>query len=520
MASRKVFCRSDLIVEVAPLLHGQHPDELRRAVAHVLASRQVVPLVATAGARERAYCPAWVLECELQIARTVNRLAVGISPPLRHGALVAIARANARLGHQLSKGQQAAVHQICGPSRFVVIEGVAGAGKTTAIDAARDAHQLSGWQVLGTATSGQAARTLQAGAGIQSSTVRSLLWQLDHQHLTLDRTTLVVLDEAGMTADPDLRRLLDHIEDAGSKLALVGDPRQLSAVGPGGALDAVMARHPNRVVRLDENLRQHDPAERRALEHVRTGNIEAAVNWYATNNRIHTNRDRIGTLVDAVLAAAADRAAGHDTLLLAWRRRDVDALNRLARHHARSTRRLHGDSLEAPGGRYFAVGDPVVLLAPDPDQQLVTSQRGTVTGVDHQRASLTVTFDDGRTVCLDGDALGSDRLDHAYATTVHRAQGATADRTHYIARGGRELAYVALSRPRDTTTIYATADILEQATDDLNRDWTATQRATWILDTDRSDITLELEPQRELPAIAQRLRRVGSIEPPGRSLGL
>ena len=61
------------------------------------------------------------------------------------------------------------------PRSFHFLTVPSGAGKTTAIDAARDAHQLSGWQVLGTATSGQAARTLQAGAGIQSSTVRSLL---------------------------------------------------------------------------------------------------------------------------------------------------------------------------------------------------------------------------------------------------------------------------------------------------------------------------------------------------------
>ena len=151
-------------------------------------------------------------------------------------------------------------------------------------------------------------------------------------------------------------------------------------------------------MRLDENLRQRDPAERHALEHVRTGSIEAAVDWYATNGRIHTTRDRIGTLVDAVLAADADRAAGHDTLLLAWRRRDVAALNRLARHRAHSTGRITGRSLEAPGGRHYAVGDPVVVLEPDPERTtLVTSQRGTVTAVDHQRQALTVTFDDGRT---------------------------------------------------------------------------------------------------------------------------
>jgi hypothetical protein len=162
-----------------------------------------------------------------------------------------------------------------------------------------------------------------------------------------------------------------------------------------------------------------------------------------------------------------------------------------------------------------------VVLEPDPERQLVTSQRGTVTAVEHQRVSLTVTFDDGRALSLDGDAIGADRLDHAYATTIHRAQGATADRAHYVAGGGgRELAYVALSRARDGITIHTTADTLDQARDDLTRDWSSQQRATWILDTDRPDLSLELEPRRELPEFVRRLDRARTVGPPDRSLGL
>ena len=92
--------------------------------------------------------------------------------------------------------------------------------------------------MLGTSTSGHAARTLDQEAGITSAALRSLLWRLDHHGDVLDARPVVVLDEAAMTADADLLRLAVGIERAGARLVLVGDQCQLSAIGPGGAIDA------------------------------------------------------------------------------------------------------------------------------------------------------------------------------------------------------------------------------------------------------------------------------------------
>jgi ATP-dependent exoDNAse (exonuclease V) alpha subunit len=87
-------------------------------------------------------------------------------------------------------------------------------------------------------------------------------------------------------------------------------------------------------------------------------------------------------------------------------------------------------------------------------------------------AILAQAVDDGCQVVLVGEALEAKHLDHAYAVTVHRSQGATYDRAHVLAAGGgRELAYVALSRARDRTAIHVTADDLDQAVDDLQADW-------------------------------------------------
>lgn len=130
----------------------------------------------------------------------------------------------------------------------------------------RRAFETAGYQVVGTSTSGQAARTLGTEAGIaQSRTIASLMWRLDHGQICLDERTVVVCDEAGMTDDPNMLRLLAATETAGSKLIIIGDHRQLGSVSPGGSLRALLSRHSHGVHVLRENVRRADPEERSML---------------------------------------------------------------------------------------------------------------------------------------------------------------------------------------------------------------------------------------------------------------
>jgi hypothetical protein len=80
------------------------------------------------------------------------------------------------------------VRGICESGRQVeLVVGVAESGKTNALACVRDAYQAAGYRVVGTSTSGQAARTLGREAGIaESHTLASLLRHLDHDRLTLD----------------------------------------------------------------------------------------------------------------------------------------------------------------------------------------------------------------------------------------------------------------------------------------------------------------------------------------------
>ena len=300
LAERKVFTRSDVVVAVAPLIFGAHPKELGRAVDAVCAHPDAVALIGVAGARERAYAPACVLAVETAIAvkvaaQTQRTAFAAVTQPVVQEAISAKQEA---IGGSLTGGQVAMIFGVCTSGRGVeLVLGVAGAGKTAAIDVVRTGFETAGYRVIGTSISGQAARTLGAEARItESHTTASLLWRLDHGQLGLDRRTVIVMDEAGLADDPSVLRLLAAAETAGSKVVMVVDQRQLGAVGPGGSLEALVGRHSDGVYVLGENVRQVDPDERAVLGELRAGNVEVAVDWYAQRQRIITAPTRAAAL--------------------------------------------------------------------------------------------------------------------------------------------------------------------------------------------------------------------------------
>jgi len=219
-------------------------------------------------------------------------------------------------------------------------------------------------------------------------------------------------------------------------------------------------------------------------------------------------------------AWAADTVAGHDTLMLAWRRASVADLNRLARVRAEQLGWLTGPDLVTPDGRGYAAGDPVVTLAPNHRGELVTSQRGRVVAIDQRAQTLTMVTDDGRRVALAGAEIAKDHLDHGYALTVHREQGATADRTHYLAEGGgRELAYVAMSRARGPSIVHAVADNLDQAIEDITHDWSSDRSQRWVTRTAQPGIdptigVLPADPNAKRARLVTELAALDRLGPP------
>ncbi len=148
--------------------------------------------------------------------------------------------------------------------------------------------------------------------------------------------------------------------------------------------------------------------------------------------------------------------------MIAARRDDVRDLNDRARTLLRSRKGLGRDELEM-GDRTFAVGDRVVGRRNDRALGILNGQRGTVRGMDPARRTIEVDLDDGKRVALSRDYLCAGHLDHGYAITAHRAQGATVDRAFVLGSDGlyREWGYTALSRHRDEARFYVTRGDLE-----------------------------------------------------------
>lgn len=391
LAERKVFSARDVIVAVAPHLYGRDLSQLPIVVGRTLADPEAIPLLRVAGSHERAYATATTIAREEAIARAVevqaNRFdAAAVSP---EAAEEAVARAECSLGRPLTVGQRAAVEQVLTSGRGVeLVVGVAGAGKTTALGAARDGFEAEGYDVVGTSTSGQAARTLGREAGIaESRTLASLNWRLSHGTLQLSPRHVAVLDEAAMTDDAALLAFLEAAGAAGAKVVMVGDPRQLSAVGPGGGFESLVARFRDAVHVLDENVRQRDPAERAALAELRAGDVGRAVEWYAENGRIVVSPDPESALEAAVAGWVGDVADSTSTSMYAWKRANVRDLNRRGREAWESLGRLSGPELVVGDAGYRA-GDRIVTLAPGADGEIVTSERGTVVASTSSAESL------------------------------------------------------------------------------------------------------------------------------------
>ncbi|MGI8806971.1 MAG: MobF family relaxase [Acidimicrobiales bacterium] len=485
LAARKVFTRRDVVVAVAPALYGRDLSQLARVVDRTLADPEAVPLVGVGRASERAYATAVTIAREQAIARCVESQIVRTDAAAvsADDARSAVDRAEAGLGHPLTAGQREAIKAVCTSGRGIeLVVGIAGSGKTTALAAARDAFEAAGYQVVGTSTSGQAARTLSREAGIDSRTLASLNWRIAHDRLRLSPRHVAVLDEAAMSDDAALGAFLEAARATGTKVVMVGDPRQLSSVSPGGGFEAVVRRFGGAVHVLAENVRQVVPGERAALAQLRSGKVDEAVAWYAGAGRIAVSADR-DTALDAVVAGwAADVAQGTPAAMYAWRRANVAELNQRGRAAWERLGRLSGKEL-AVGSTGYRAGDRIVTLAPGGGGEIVTSECGTVLAVDVERRELAATMDDGRLQRFTGDELDAAHLAHSYAVTVHRSQGATVGRAHaYEDGGGRELAYVKMSRARERSTVHVVADSLEQAIEDLGRSWSSSRRIGWAID--------------------------------------
>lgn len=390
-----------------------------------------------------------LVDCERRlIAAAVGRAGEGAGVVQTARVERAIAAADRPLTAEQATAVRATVSTGDG---VTVIQALAGTGKTYTAGVLRHVYETAGFQVLGVAPTGRAARELVEEAGIASLTLDRLLIDLEQLGDELPQGCVLILDEAGMAATRPTARLLEAAEQAGAKVIAIGDPGQLASVQAGGWLSAVGAQLG--ALRLSEVMRQRDPAERRALGSLHDRLPRRYLDWAEEAGRIGTFCDPAEACQQAL--AYWERAAAEvgpaQAVMIA---RDNDTREQL-NHGARELRRALGALGEerSYGAIELAVGDRVICRRNDRLIDVDNGMRGTVMHLDADR--VAVDTDSGLVRELSA-AYVSEHLEHAYSLTGHGMQGGTVEAAIVVATP-RDLtagwSYTALSRARGQTRL-------------------------------------------------------------------
>ncbi len=391
----------------------------------------------------------------IRLEATMARQATWLSNREGRGVSQSALDTTFRRNERLSEEQKAAIERIAGPARIAAVVGRAGAGKTTMMKAARETWELAGYRVVGGALAGKAAEGLEKEAGIESRTLASweLRWKSGRD--VLDDKTIFVMDEAGMVASKQMAGFVDAVVRAGAKIVLVGDPEQLQPIEAGAAFRAIVDCIG--YAELETIYRQREDWMRKASLDLARGNVEKALTAYEGQGRVLGSRLK----AEAVESLISDWNHSYDpaktTLILAHLRRDVRTLNVMAREKL-VDRGVVGDGhvfKTADGIRQFDVGDQIVFLKNEGSLGVKNGMIGHVLEATPGRIVAVVGEGDHQRQVVVEQRLYS-HLDHGYATTIHKSQGATVDRVKVLASLSldRHLTYVAMTRHREDLQLY------------------------------------------------------------------
>lgn len=386
----------------------------------------------------------------------------------------------------LNSEQSVAARALATRAPLVVVEGAAGAGKTTMLAAAREMAQADGTRFVVLAPTLRAANEAASATGSKASSAHKLVhehgfrWDDDgrwvrlnvgdvdpgtgntysgpHDEFRIDADTRLVIDEAGML-DQDLAHAVMTVADeSGASVAFVGDRAQLPAIGRGGVLDMAVAAHP-RPLDLSELYRFREAGyadltlQMRSRESPRAlfDDLEARGNIV-----IHATDDEAWAAITDDVSQRAE--AGASVAVAVATNEQATELNALVQAAHADAGRTRTPAVEVSGmdGLTVRVGDRLMTRLNANDLGVANRDTWTVDRV-HRDGSVSV-HEGARQARLPRDYVeASTHL--AYASTEYGVQGATVDYGHGVVTdsSSAQAVYVAATRGREHNALHIVA---------------------------------------------------------------
>ena len=437
--------------------------------------------------RNLNYAPPEIIDAE----REIIRIAVGRRNEREFVSPDIVERAISNRG-TISDEQAGLVRHALNRDGVSVVEGSAGTGKSFSLGTAARAARDAGLRVWVTAQTHQAVSVIARDTDTnqsQSAVLRAFLNRIsDDQHgqaITLTRNDVVIVDESGMVGTSEMRELLRAVSDSGAKVILSGDTRQLKPVAPGSPMRLLAETLGTQ--RIDEIRRQRKEWQRAASKDFATGAIEKAVHAYSDHDRIVIGEgSELRQLLAGDYIRALKRGPAGTQVALARTHSEVQALNADLRRHVKGAGLIaDADDIEVlatsrgrkpiSGSLGLVAGDRIIfgenIRAGRGGQTIRNNDLATIKNIRRDRDGhpiVTMKFDRGFEVTTRWDELermnqrrdGKDerpiKCQHAYAVTIHSAQGASVDRSFVLDAAGldRELLYVSMTRHKEDCHLY------------------------------------------------------------------
>jgi conjugative relaxase-like TrwC/TraI family protein len=234
---------------------------------------------------ERAYIPgrqyttAKTIAAEHEIIRRVREGRNQAEPVLTRSHAISTADKHSHLNCT----QKSVVEDVLSsPDRIQGIQGFAGSGKTTTLLVIRSAAESHGYQVEGFAPTSRAARQL-GEAGVQAGTLQGFLAR-SATSTPPDQKHFYFVDESSLASTNQMRDFLSRLAPR-DRVLLIGDTRQHQGVDAGRPFEQLQEAG-MRTAKLDEIVRQKDPALKSAVEMLATGQVSAALDALQKQGRV------------------------------------------------------------------------------------------------------------------------------------------------------------------------------------------------------------------------------------------